>query len=53
VLNELAKGTSTISTVEELFRKMRNEFGETSEEERKVEMLRILEQEGRTCNEYM
>jgi len=47
------KETSTILTVEELFRKMRNEFGETSEEERKVEMLRMLEQGGRTCDEYM
>ena len=49
----MVKETSTILTVEELFRKMRNEFGETSEEERKVEMLRMLEQGGRTCDEYM
>jgi len=38
---------------EELFTKIRNEFGETSEEERKVEQLWTIEQEGRTCNEYV
>ena len=37
LLNELSKGKSEIETVEELFKKMRNEFGETGEEKRKVE----------------
>jgi len=38
---------------EELFGKMRNKFGETVEEERKIEQLRMVEQEGRTCDEYV
>jgi len=38
---------------EGLFTKIRNEFGKTSEEERKVEQLWTIEQEGRTCNEYV
>ena len=38
---------------EELFSKMRNEFGETAEEERKVKQLRTIEQRGRTCDEYI
>ena len=33
-----------ILTVEELFKKMRNEFGKTGEEGRKVEQLRTIEQ---------
>jgi len=36
-----------------LFTKIRNNFGETSEEERKIEQLRTIEQGGRTCDEYM
>ena len=39
--------------VEELFGKMKNEFGETAEEEQKIEQLRTIEQGGRTCNEYV
>jgi len=31
------KGESEVKMVEELFKKMRNEFGETGEEKRKVE----------------
>ena len=42
-----------VSMVEELFTKMRNKFGETVEEDRKTEQLRMIEQEGRTCNEYV
>jgi len=38
---------------EGLFTKIRNEFRKTSEEERKVEQLWTIEQEGRTCNEYV
>ena len=38
---------------EGLFTKIRNEFRETSEEERKVEQLQMIEQGGRTCNKYM
>ena len=37
LLNELAKGESKVESVEQLFTKIRNDFGETSEEERKIE----------------
>ena len=36
-----------------MFAKIRNNFRETSEEERKIEQLRTIEQEGRTCDEYV
>jgi len=39
LLDELAKGKSEMNTVEKLFTKIRNDFGETSEEERKIEQL--------------
>jgi len=39
--------------VEELFTKMREEFGEFDEKSRKVDELRLLEQEGQTCDEYI
>ena len=39
--------------VEELFTKMREEFGEFNEESRKVDELRLLKQGERTCNEYV
>ena len=53
LLDELAKGESEVDTVEKLFTKIRNDFGETSEEERKIEQLRTIEQRGRTCNKYI
>jgi len=53
LLDELAKGESEVELAEQLFAKIRNDFGETSEEERKIEQLRTIEQRGRTCNEYM
>jgi len=53
LMDELAKGESEVETVEQLFSKIRNDFGETSEEERKIEQLRTMEQGGRTCNEYV
>jgi len=53
LLDELAKEESEVDTVEKLFTKIRNNFGETSEEERKIEQLQTIEQEGRTCNEYV
>jgi len=40
-----------VDTVEKLFTKIRNDFGETSEEERKVEQL--MGQGRRTYNEYV
>jgi len=52
-MDELAKGESEVETVEQLFSKIRNDFGETSEEERKIEQLQTIEQGGRTCNEYV
>jgi len=52
-LDELAKGESEVESAEQLFAKIRDNFGETSEEERKIEQLRTIEQGGRTCDEYM
>jgi len=52
-LNELPKGESEVETVEELFSKIKNEFEETAEKEKKVKQLRTIEQEGRICNKYI
>jgi len=52
-LDELAKGESEVESVEQLFTKIRNNFGETSEEERKIEQLMTIEQGGRTCDKYV
>jgi len=53
VLDEITKGTSTVNTEEELFTKIQQEFGEFDEESRKVDELRVLEQGGRTVDEYV
>jgi len=53
LLDELAKGESGVETAEQLFTKIRNDFGETSEEERKIEQLWTIEQGSRTCDEYI
>jgi len=53
LLDELAKGESEVESAEQLFTKIRNDFRETSEEERKIEQLRTIEQRERTCNEYV
>jgi len=53
LLDKLAKEESEIETVEILFKKIRDEFGKTSEKERKIKQLRTIEQEGRTCDEYV
>jgi len=37
LLDELAKGELEVNTVEKLFIRIRNDFGKTSEEERKIE----------------
>jgi len=42
-----------VETVEQLFTKIKNDFGETLEEERKIEQLRTIEQGGRTCDKYV
>ena len=44
LLDELSKGELEVETTEELFSKMRNEFGEMAEEKRKVEQLKTIEQ---------
>jgi len=53
LLDELAKRESEVESAEQLFTKIRNDFGETSEEERKIEQLRTIEQGERICNEYV
>jgi len=53
LLDKLVKGESEVELAEQLFAKIMNDFGETSEEERKIEQLRMIEQGGRTCNEYV
>ena len=53
MLDELAKRESEVESAEQLFTKIRNNFGKTSKEERKIEQLRTIEQRGRTCDEYM
>jgi len=53
VLDEITKGTSAVNTEEDLFTKIQQEFGEFDEESRKVDELRVLEQGGRTVDEYV
>jgi len=53
LLDELAKGESKVELAEQLFAKIRDDFGETLEEKRKIEQLRTIEQGGRTCDKYM
>ena len=53
MLDELAKEESKVELAEQLFTKIRNDFGETLEEERKIEQLRTIEQGKRTCDKYM
>jgi len=53
VLEERRQGISAVEMIEELFTKMREEFGEFDEESRKVDELRLLEQGGWTCDEYV
>ena len=47
ILEERRQRMSAVETVEDLFTKMREEFGEFDEESRKVDELRLLEQGGR------
>jgi len=53
LFDELAKGESEVESAERLFMKIRNDFGETLEEERKIEQLWTMEQGERMCNEYV
>ena len=43
LLDELLKRESEVEMAEKLFKKMRNEFEKTEEEERKIEQLRTIE----------
>jgi len=52
LLDELSKEELKVEIVEELFKKIKNEFEEIGEKERKVEQLRTIEQGGKICNEY-
>jgi len=53
LLDKLAKRELEVDTMKKLFTKIRNDFGEMSEEERKIEQLQTIEQEGRTCDKYV
>ena len=53
MLDKLAKKESEVELVEQLFTKIRNNFGKILEEKRKIEQLRTIEQGERTCNEYV
>ena len=52
-MDEIEKRTSEVEIMEELFEKMREEFGEFNKESRKVDELRLLVQGSRTCDEYV
>lgn len=53
MLEEIAEGTSDVKTVEELFKKMREEFGELNEESRKVDELKVLVQRSRMYDKFV
>jgi len=53
LLDKLAKRELEVELAKQLFTKIRNNFGETSEEERKIEQLRTIEQGERTYDEYV
>jgi len=53
VLEKIEKGTLEVSTMEELFEKMKEEFGEFDEESRKVDELRLLALWTKTCDKYV
>jgi len=53
LLDKLTKEKPEVSTMEELFTKIRNKFSKTVEEDRKIKQLRTIEQGRRTCDEYI
>ena len=53
MLDKLAKEELEVELAKQLFTKIRDDFGETLEEERKIEQLRMIKQEGRTYDEYV
>ena len=52
-MDKITKRTSTVQTVEELFTKIWQEFGEFDKESQKVDELRLLEQGSKTVDEYV
>jgi len=53
LLDKLAKEELEVELAKQLFTKIRDDFGETLEEERKIEQLRMIKQGGRTYDKYM
>ena len=53
MLDKLAKEELEVELAKQLFTKIRDDFGETLEEERKIEQLRMIKQGGRTYDKYM
>lgn len=53
VIEEIMKGTLRQDIVEELFTRIRKEFGEFNKKSRKVNELRLLKQRSKTYNEYI
>jgi len=52
-LDKLLKKELEVEMAEELFSKIKNEFGEIAEEKRKVEQLRTIEQRERMYDKYI
>jgi len=53
VLDEIEKGMSEVDIMDDLFEKIREEFGKFNEKSRKVDELRLLVLGPRTCDEYV
>ena len=53
VLEEISKGTLEVDMMEELFEKIREEFGEFDKESRKADELRLLVQGPRIYDKYI
>jgi len=53
LLDELAKGKLEVETAEQLFSKIRNNFREMLEKERKIEQLQTIEKGGRIYDKYV
>ena len=52
-MDKLLKKELEVEMAEELFSKIKNEFGEIAEEKRKVEQLRTIEQRERMYDKYI
>jgi len=53
MLEEITEVTLLVETIEELFEKIREEFGEFDKKSRKVDKLRVLVQGAKTCDKYV